>query len=57
MHTYNPSIWEVEAGGLGSQGQPWLHSEFQTKLVHGSLSEKEKEEGGKREEGERRKTQ
>ena len=58
MHTYSPSIWETEAGGLGIQGQPWLHSEFQVKLVHGTLSEKEKEgEGARSEEEERRKTQ
>lgn len=28
-HTYNPSIWEVYAGGSEIQGHLWLHSEFE----------------------------
>jgi hypothetical protein len=28
---FNPSISGVETGGLGGQGQPWLHSEVQGK--------------------------
>lgn len=31
-HTCNPSIWEVEAGRSGVQGQPQLHREFKTYL-------------------------
>ena len=27
--TYNPSTWELEAGGSGIQGYPWLHIKFQ----------------------------
>jgi hypothetical protein len=27
-HDYNPCTRESEAGGLGFQGQPGLHSEF-----------------------------
>lgn len=44
MHTYSPSTWEVEAG---IQGQPLLHSEFQAKVVHETMSKKG---GGRREE-------
>lgn len=25
----NPSSWEVQAGGPGDQGYPWVHSKFQ----------------------------
>lgn len=31
MRTCNPNLWEVKVGGLlQDQGQPGLHSEFQT---------------------------
>lgn len=23
LYTYNPSTWETEAGGIGTQGRPW----------------------------------
>ena len=26
-YAYNPSIWELEVGGVGVQGQPQKHSE------------------------------
>lgn len=29
---YNPSSWEVEAGGVGIQGHPGLYIEFETSL-------------------------
>lgn len=28
VHTFNPSIWEVETGGSGIQGHPLLSSKF-----------------------------
>lgn len=37
MHAYSPSTWEIR---VGIQGQPWLHSEFQAKVVHETLSKK-----------------
>lgn len=32
VHSYNPSTLEVEAGGLESQGYPWLHRKFECSL-------------------------
>ena len=32
-HTYNPSTWEAETGGLQVQGQPQQISEALTNLV------------------------
>ena len=32
MVVYSCNSREVEAGGLGVQGQPWLHNEFQASL-------------------------
>lgn len=32
MRAYNPSTWEMGAGGLGIQGHPWLHTELETSL-------------------------
>lgn len=32
VHAYNPSIWEVGAGGLKIQGHPWLPRELETSL-------------------------
>lgn len=43
MHAHSPSSWEV---GAGTEGQPWLYSEFQAKVVHETMSKK----GGGREE-------
>lgn len=34
MHAYNPSSWEVEAGGAGDQGCPWLLNKFKDSLGH-----------------------
>jgi hypothetical protein len=31
-HACNISTQEIEAGGLGVQGQPWLYSEFLASL-------------------------
>ena len=28
IHAHNLSMWELEVGGLGVQGQPWLHHDF-----------------------------
>lgn len=28
LHVFKPSTLEMEAAGLGIQGQPWLYSEF-----------------------------
>lgn len=30
-HTCNASMWEVKAGGLGVQSQPWLHETLSQK--------------------------
>lgn len=32
VHTYNASTWELEAGGSGAQGHPWLPTEFKASL-------------------------
>ena len=32
VHICHPSTWEMEAGGSGVQGHPWLHSEFEASL-------------------------
>lgn len=34
VHIWNPSIWEVEAGGLGVQCQHQLHGEFRACLCY-----------------------
>lgn len=31
-HAYNPGPWEVEAGGSGDQGHPWIYSKPETSL-------------------------
>lgn len=47
-YTYNAIIWQVEAGGLGIQSQPWLYSEFKDSLgyVIPPMSRKERRRGG-----------
>lgn len=37
MHSYNPSIWEVDAGGTGVQGQPELYETSQKTKSPSSL--------------------
>ena len=32
VHTWNPSSWEMEAGGFKVQGHPQLQSEFKASL-------------------------
>lgn len=32
VHISEPRTWEVEEGGSGVQGQPWLHNKFQNSL-------------------------
>jgi hypothetical protein len=34
VHAYNSNPWEVEARGLGVQGQPGLDSEFKTTMEY-----------------------
>lgn len=41
LNTCNPSTWEVEAGGVGAQGHPQLHIQFQHG-IHETLSIKKK---------------
>jgi hypothetical protein len=31
-YVYIPSIWELEEGGSGVQGHPWLHIKFEYSL-------------------------
>lgn len=31
-HVCNPRSWELETGGSGVQGQPWLHIELEASL-------------------------
>ena len=33
----NPSIWELEDGGSGVQGQLWLYDEFEASLDYKTL--------------------
>jgi hypothetical protein len=45
VHTWNPSIWKVSAGGLEVQGQPGLQSKLKTDKNYISsyiLSQKDK---------------
>lgn len=41
LHLYafgcNPSTWEVDAGGLGSQSYPQLHNTFEASLSYVEL--------------------
>lgn len=32
MLSWNPSTWKGEAGGYETQGQPWLHRQFEASL-------------------------
>lgn len=32
VHTSNINFWEVEKGGSGILGQPWLYSEFKANV-------------------------
>lgn len=34
MHACNPSPWEVEAGGTGGKGYPWLFNKFKDSLSY-----------------------
>lgn len=40
VHLESQCAWEVDAGGPGIQGQPWLHSRFETDLGYKRLCRK-----------------